>query len=63
MRVEVDKRGKLWRLVEKGTGKIAVNANGTALDGGGHEDKAKAERQAGYINAALEKKEQKEQKK
>jgi len=45
--------GKKWRVVEatgKNKGQPAMSKNGKPLDGGGHEDKAKADRQVGYIN-------------
>jgi hypothetical protein len=48
--------GDKFRLVEVGTGKIAVNTKGTAIDGGGHADQFKAERQRGYVNDAVRKK-------
>lgn len=49
-----------YRLVNEDTGLVAVNSNtGTPLDGGGHDMEDKAERQAGYINKAIEKKSQK----
>lgn len=43
------------------SGMIATNDNGKALDGGGHENKGKASRQAGYINDGLRKKAEKDQ--
>ena len=54
MALKVGKRGKLFRLMDGR--KIARNKYGTALDGGGHKAKAKATRQAGYINDATSKK-------
>ena len=41
-----------YRIVEAESGNIATNKNNRPIDGGGHEDEAKAERQAGYINQA-----------
>jgi len=55
--VEVKKKGNKYRLVEKGTNRIAkTEATGKPRDGGGHEDKAKAIRQAGYVNEGIKKK-------
>lgn len=49
-------RGK-YRLVEKGTDRLArMEASGAPRDGGGHRSKATAHRQASYINKALRKK-------
>lgn len=54
--VQVKKIGSKYRLVEKGTGRIArLESTGTARDGGGHRSKAKAARQAGYVNTAIRK--------
>lgn len=57
MPVTVAKRGGKWRVVEKvgAETKIAKNAAGTAADGGGHESREKAERQARAINRSLSK--------
>ena len=55
MKVEVVKQGSLFRLVNPETNEIVITANNKPADGGGHSDEAKAIRQAGYINAALEK--------
>lgn len=55
MKVEVIKQGSLYRLVNPETNEILISANNKPSDGGGHSDEAKAIRQAGYINAALEK--------
>ena len=41
---------KKWRVVECNTDKIVKNAKGTAVDGGGHVNKAGAVRQAQAIN-------------
>jgi FMN-dependent NADH-azoreductase len=55
--VEVKKKGNSFRLVEKGTAKLArTETNKVARDGGGHRSKAAAERQASYINSAMRKK-------
>ena len=49
---EIDNK---YRLVDE-EGEIAINSRtGKPLDGAGHSDPDKANRQAGYINAALEK--------
>lgn len=45
-------RGK-WRIVEESTGYIAVNRAGTPVDGGGHRQVAKAQRQADAINRSI----------
>lgn len=42
-------KGKI-RIVDKSTGKIAKNAAGTAVDGGGHENMAKANKQKAALN-------------
>lgn len=55
MPVIVRKMAGKYRVVEKATGRIAKTHLGTALDGGGHRGKAKAGRQAGYINEATKK--------
>lgn len=55
--MRVRKFGSKYRLVDEATGKIAVTKNGRFVDGGGHKDQAKAERQIGYINKALADKE------
>lgn len=49
MPVHVEKKNGLYRIVEA-DGKIAKTKNGKSRDGGGHKDKMKAFRQAGYIN-------------
>ena len=51
--VQVAKRAGKYRLVEKGTGRIAKTVNGKARDGGGHRASGKAYSQASYINTAL----------
>lgn len=54
--VEIKKIGKKYRLVEKGTSKLArLEKTGTPRDGGGHSSLAKASRQAGYVNQAIRK--------
>ncbi len=50
MPVSVEKRGDKYRVVEK-SGKIAKNAAGTAVDGGGHPSKVKAVAQVRAINS------------
>lgn len=50
MPLTVRKRGEKYRVVEKDTGKIAKNAAGTALDGGGKKSKAAVEKQAQAVN-------------
>jgi len=55
--VTVRKVGNKYRLVERGSGRIAkTRATGAARDGGGHSRKSKALRQAGYVNTALRRK-------
>lgn len=47
-----------WRVIEKGSGRIARNENGNPRDGGGFDSRARAEAQARAINHAYaEKKE------
>lgn len=53
MPVTVAKRGKKFRVVENG--KIAKNKGGTSLDGGGHETRTTAVKQARAVNASLKK--------
>jgi len=53
MPVKIVKRGDKYRVIEAGTGKIAKNKGGTALDGGGHESKNMASRQARAVNRSL----------
>jgi hypothetical protein len=53
MPVAVRKRGRKFRIVESGSGKIAKNAAGTPADGGGHSSEGAAERQARAINRSL----------
>ena len=49
MVVKARKKGNKWRLYEGP--KLAVSKHGRPVDGGGHTDKGKAERQANHINA------------
>jgi len=51
MPVTVRKRKGKYRVVEKDSGRISKSKFGRPRDGGGHADKAKASRQAAYINA------------
>ncbi len=49
--VVLDTQTDTYRLIDKATGAPALNTKtGTPLDGGGHENQAKAERQMSYIN-------------
>lgn len=48
---KVRKRDGEYRVVESDTLRIAKSKNGVAMDGGGHDSKAKALRQAEHINA------------
>lgn len=56
MPVKTKKRGKKYRLIESDTGRIAKNAAGTAIDGGGHSSKAKSDRQAAAVNSNIARK-------
>ena len=56
MPVKVNRRGDKFRVVESGTGRIATNAKGTAIDGGGHISQAPANRQASVINSSKRRK-------
>jgi len=58
MLVHVEKRGKKYRVVES-SGEIATNAAGTAIDGGGHNSKEAAQRQATAVNTSLSKRKKK----
>ena len=49
MPLAIAKRGKRFRLVEP-SGSIAKNSKGTAIDGGGHSSREKAEKQRNAIN-------------
>ncbi|HHP0467302.1 TPA: hypothetical protein ACRZZI_004963 [Vibrio harveyi] len=51
MPYSVRKRGEKYRLIKASTGQIAKNKNGTPIDGGGHTDKSKVERQRRAIAA------------
>ena len=53
MPVVVRKQKNKFRVVESGSGKVAKNASGTAVDGGGHSSNTQAERQARAINRSL----------
>lgn len=48
---KVRKRNGEYRVVESETLRIAKSKHGKAMDGGGHDSKAKALRQAEHINA------------
>ena len=50
MPVKVEKRDDKYRVVET-DGSIAKNKGGTAADGGGHDTREEAQRQANAINA------------
>jgi hypothetical protein len=55
MKLEVVCRDGKFRIVDE-DGKIAVNSKtGKPLDGGGHTDNQKAQRQAGYIMESVNK--------
>ena len=49
MPVTVKKQGSRFRVVE-GSGKLARNRAGTPVDGGGHQSKLSARKQARAIN-------------
>lgn len=53
MGVYVKKIGNSYRLMDDRTDQLATNINGRAVDGGGHSDPNKAERQAAHINFGL----------
>jgi len=54
--ITVKRIGEKWRLMDD-LDEVAVNlTSGRPLDGGGHQEEDKALRQAGYINAAYQKK-------
>jgi hypothetical protein len=55
MPVTVKRVGSKFRIVEAKTKKIAKNSSGTAVDGGGHKDKANAVKQSRAINRSLSK--------
>ena len=50
MPVTVKKVRDKFRLIEP-NGNVAKNASGTAIDGGGHKTKTKAQRQAAAVNS------------
>ena len=54
MPVCVEKRGKKYRVVDCGNRKITMNKAGTPADGGGHDSRSAAMRQARAINASME---------
>jgi len=56
MPLKVVKRGDSYRLIEATTGRIAKNKGGSAVDGGGHKSKSKAQKQASAVNASLHRK-------
>ena len=56
MPLTVKKRGDKYRVVEVDTGRIAKNAAGTSLDGGGHKSEAAAEKQKAAVNISQAKK-------
>lgn len=56
MPVKTVKRGGKYRVVEAATGKIAKNAAGTALDGGGKASKTAVEKQASAVNISMARK-------
>lgn len=45
-----------YRVIEKNTGNIAKNQAGTAVDGGGHRNKAGARKQQAALNIQYAKK-------
>lgn len=56
MPVKVAKQKDRYRLVEADSRRIAKNAAGTAIDGGGHRTRKKAEQQAKAVNRSLKRK-------
>jgi len=54
--VKVIKRNKKFRIVESKSGKIAKNAAGTAIDGGGKASRAEIQEQATAVNISQAKK-------
>jgi hypothetical protein len=50
MPVCIDKRGKLFRVVECSSKKVATRADGGPVDGGGYRSRAKARAQVQAIN-------------
>ena len=55
MPTDVEKRGGKYRVIEKGTGKIATTKSGKARDGGGHTRPQKAYTQSHYISSGKRK--------
>lgn len=53
MPVRTQRRGALWRVVEGEPSRIATNAQGSPLDGGGHRSRARALAQVRAVNASL----------
>ncbi len=53
MPVKVKREGRKFRVIEASSGRLAKNAEGGEVDGGGHATQAKAEAQARAINASL----------
>jgi hypothetical protein len=56
MPVVIRKQGGKYRLVERDTGSLVKNAQGTPVDGGGHPHSSAAQRQAQAINISQHKK-------
>ena len=57
MPLTVQKRGDKYRVIEMETGRIAKNAAGTSVDGGGgHKSKAAAMKQVRAVNISQAKK-------
>jgi hypothetical protein len=52
MPYKVVKRGKKWRLVKPGTGKVAKGRGASPVDGGGHSSRGRALAQARAIMAS-----------
>lgn len=50
MPLSVKKQGTKFRVIEKNTGKLALNKGGKPLDGGGHASMAGAKAQAAAVN-------------
>ena len=55
MPLTVKKRGDKYRVVEVNTGRIAKNAAGTAIDGGGKKSRAAVLKQAQAVNISQSK--------
>ena len=56
MPVKVVKRNKKFRIVESKSGKIAKNAAGSAIDGGGKTSREPVQQQATAVNISQAKK-------